>query len=163
MAELKDVLAYLLQRYPRPGDLSNARVTKMVYLADWRHTLEEGRQITNIVWMFDHYGPFVWDVMRTVYEHKDLFKAEETATLYGNRKVLISCTNPDYEPRLTESEATAIDHVIHATKGLDWQEFIGLVYSTYPVVSSERYSRLDLKRAAEEYKRSDVYRRVSPS
>lgn len=48
MAELRDVIAYILQRYPEDmaGELSNARVTKMVYLSDWRNCLRGKGQIS---------------------------------------------------------------------------------------------------------------------
>jgi len=34
---------------------------------------------------------------------------------------------------------------------LEWQDLLRLVYSTYPILSSERYSELDLVALAKEY------------
>lgn len=163
MAKLQDILAYMLQRYPHSGDLSNARVTKMVYLADWRHVLEEGRQISSIRWYFDNYGPFVWDVLDTVNSNPFVFRAKETINAYGSHKTAISCIDASYAPQLDPSERHAIDHVIQATAPLGWQQFIGLVYSTHPIVRSERFTHLDLRKLATEYKKTPVYRSVSPA
>ena len=38
------------------------------------------------------------------------------------------------------------------TKDKTWDQFITFVYSTYPIVNSERYSQLDLVALAQEYK-----------
>ncbi len=50
MTELKDVMAYIIANYPFKGELSNARLTKMVYLTDWKNALLSGRQVTDISW-----------------------------------------------------------------------------------------------------------------
>lgn len=162
MAALKDVIAYILQHYPHRHELSDARVTKMVYLSDWKHVLETGEQATPIRWYFHNYGPYVRDVLDTARDHPHLFRIAYETNAYGDMKKVLDIQDPSYQPRLTESERQAIDHVIEVTKPLTWDPFIGLVYSTHPIVSSERYSFLDLKKAAREYKESRVYNEVSP-
>ena len=54
MTELKEVISYLVSKYPHKDELSNARLTKMIYLADWRHAITQGNQITDIRWFFDN-------------------------------------------------------------------------------------------------------------
>ena len=44
-----------------------------------------------------------------------------------------------------------LDFVMEGSAPLNWNEFIKLVYSTYPIVSQERYAKLDLVRLAQEY------------
>jgi hypothetical protein len=39
MAELKDIIAYYCKQYPHKAELSKARLTKMVYLADWKSAI----------------------------------------------------------------------------------------------------------------------------
>jgi hypothetical protein len=154
MAELKDVLAYLLHGYPNRSDLSNARVTKMVYLSDWRHSITRGHQITDIHWTFDNYGPFVWDVKQEAEANPNLFRVEQSRTAYGNSKTLISMASDRYSPRLTAEEKASIQHVLNVTHALSWDQFIQLVYSTYPIRASERYSQLDLPALAAEYQQT---------
>ena len=45
----------------------------------------------------------------------------------------------------------SIDHVINETKNLNWDQFIRLVYSTFPIASAERYTYIDLIEKAKEY------------
>lgn len=151
MAKLIDVMAYILKKYPDKSDLSNARVTKLVYLSDWRHAIAQKSQITDINWYFDNFGPFVWDIKDTAESNPDIFTTLESSTSRGNPKLLLGLKKKDYIPKLSEIERRSIDHVIDITKNLSWSEFIRLVYSTHPIVSSNKYSYLNLIEKAEEY------------
>lgn len=159
MDKLKEVVAYIAKYYPIKHELSNARLTKMVYLSDWHQAIIYGRQITDINWFFDNYGPFVNDVIDTAKGYPELFDCRETSNMYGSRKRLVGLRNESYEPRLTVEERESIDHIIEHTQLLTWDGFINLVYSTYPVMSSERYSHLDLVEKAEEYE--EINKRLS--
>lgn len=151
MAELKDIVAYILQKSPNKDDMSKARLTKMVYLSDWRAALALGHQLTSINWLFDHNGPFVYDVIDMARHDKD-FVIEHTTNYYGSNKTVISM-NPArfYEPRLKESEREVIDHVISKTSDKSFKSFISLVYSTCPIRTQERYKHLDLVGLAQKY------------
>ncbi len=151
MAAIEDVIAYIAEKYPHKHELSNARVTKLVYLSDWKHSLESGRQITGINWYFDNYGPFVWDVKEAAERHPELFDLSYNTNMFGSKKLMFKLKDDSYSPSLTEQEKAAVDHVIEVTRGLYWNDFIKLVYSTYPVTSSDRYSLLDLPAKAREY------------
>lgn len=151
MSELKEVIAYILIHYPHKEELSNARLTKMIYLADWKHAMEEKKQITPIKWYFDNYGPYVSDVQNEIFHNKNLFEQKETTNIYGSPKKLFSIKEFDYNPTLKKSEISAINHVISKTSSLDWHSFINLVYSTHPISSSSRYSELNLVQKAKEY------------
>ncbi|MFP4106710.1 MAG: Panacea domain-containing protein [Phycisphaerae bacterium] len=152
MAELQDIVAYILREYPHPDELSNARVTKMVYLADWLQAITNGRQMSNINWFFDNFGPFVWDVKEAVEGNPFLFDANDTRNMYGNQKTVFSLKDGNYSPHLAPDEKAVLDRIIEITKGLYWKDFIRLVYSTHPIMSSARYSTLDLVAKAREYK-----------
>ncbi|MER2009033.1 MAG: type II toxin-antitoxin system antitoxin SocA domain-containing protein, partial [Psychrobacillus sp.] len=62
MGKINEVLYYFLENYPYNDELSKTRITKMVYLADWYYSIKYRKQITEIEWYFDHYGPYVSDV-----------------------------------------------------------------------------------------------------
>ncbi|WP_180215445.1 Panacea domain-containing protein [Neorhizobium sp. AL 9.2.2] len=146
-------MAYLIKHYPdrMSDELSNARLTKMVYLADWRHVLETGKQITNIDWYFDNYGPYVNDISTTAASNSNIFAVENTLNMYGQNKKKFALRRADYVPPISGSERDALDHIIDVTQKLYWNDFIKLVYSTHPIASSERYSHLNLPEKAREY------------
>ena len=53
---------------------------------------------------------------------------------------------------IPENVKNTIDIIIEKTQGLYWQQFINFVYSTYPIVTSERYTYLNLVQKATEYR-----------
>ena len=151
MADLHDVMAFLVKGYPHPDDLSNARLTKMIYLADWRAAITKGQQITAIAWPFNHYGPFVGDVIEEAHTSDD-FEVVRSQTVYGSPKQVVQLKRPNLDVHLEPWEEEALAHVISTTSELTWAKFIELVYSTYPVVTQDRYNRLDLVQLANDYR-----------
>jgi hypothetical protein len=155
MAELRDIVAYLCDRYPYPNELSNARLTKMIYLADWKSAIEREEQLTNLSWEFSHYGPYVPNVIRLARSEKD-FEVKRGETIYGDQKELVrykaeSDAAAGYST-LKPEDKDLLDFVIHSVEDKSFTEFVKLVYSTYPIVTQERYSILDLVNLAKEYK-----------
>ena len=152
MVELIDIISYILKKYPHKNELSNARLTKMVYLIDWRSAFDYGEQITNINWYFDNYGPFVHDIEEAIDSNPDRIKKLETRTMYGTKKTMFILKDDNVNlDNLSENITSTIDIIIERTKKLYWKDFINFVYSTYPIVTSERYTFLNLVQKAEEY------------
>lgn len=148
---MADVVAYFCANYPHKAELSNARLTKMVYLSDWRSAIRRGRQITDIRWKFNHFGPYVDDVLEAARKDKKRFVVADTINMYGNPKQLIQLRESAEVVELSKEDREILDHVIEETRPLYWNDFIKLVYSTYPVLTQERYEELDLVALAKEY------------
>lgn len=149
---LQKIIAYICQEYPYKDELSDARLTKMVYLTDWFSSLVNGKQATDIKWIFNHYGPYVPDVYQAAKDNGN-FVIKTKTTIYGNNKKIIDYigeTKVDLDP-LTKS---VIDTVIEKTKSMYFNDFIDYVYSTYPIKNNDRYAILDLPELAEEYRAS---------
>jgi hypothetical protein len=151
-AIVEDMTAYICERYPHRQELSDGRVTKMIYLADWKSALERHQQITNIQWTFNNYGPYVDDVIRTV-SAAPAFEVMLGTNVFGRPKKTIQLREGyHYREGSLGREATEIlDFVINTTKGLYWQGFIDLVYATYPIATQPRHTKLDLIALAREY------------
>ena len=154
MVELIDIISYILKNYPYKGELSNARLTKMIYLIDWRSAFDYGEQVTSINWYFDNYGPFVHDIEDVISHNPDIIEQITTRTIYGSKKNLFILRNEKMQINLLPENVTStIDLIIEKTKGLYWQQFINFVYSTYPIITSERYTHLNLVEKAENYRK----------
>lgn len=150
MNKLENIIAYFCRHYPHQHELSKARLTKLVYLADWFSSLLNGEQLTEIEWVFNHYGPYVDDVENVARKNSDNFTLTQTYTGYGDVKYLISF-NDNVAIELDESEERILDFVITRTQDMYFNQFIDYVYSTYPIQAKERYSRLNLQELAREY------------
>jgi Protein of unknown function (DUF4065) len=152
VAELVDVMVYLCKVYPKKSDLSNARLTKLIYLADWRSALVNGRQVTNIQWVFDQFGPFVFNVKDTAKEHPEIFHLEEMETALGSPKTVIRLMDETRDYDLGPEDVETLDWVVEKSRQMPWSRFIRLVYSKYPILTQERGTKLNLVDLAAEYK-----------
>jgi hypothetical protein len=150
---LRDVTAYICKNYPYSDELSNARVTKIVYLADWRSAITRGEQLTTLEWQFSHFGPYVADVIQVAKTDSD-FEVVSTNNMYGGPKDLLRVSSDVQYPSLTDEEKDLLDFVISSSASKNWDDFIKLVYSTYPIVTQERFAKLDLVALAREYEES---------
>jgi hypothetical protein len=150
MFNLREIMCYFCQNYPYRDELSNSRLTKLVYLSDWFSCLLYGKQLTEIRWVFNHYGPYVDDIIDTARQDR-LFVISNSQNFYGDNKLIISC-DENYQPMISIKEKNIIDFVIEKTKSMYFNEFIDYVYSTYPISSQQRYLNLDLVSLAREYK-----------
>jgi uncharacterized protein YwgA len=155
MNKLQSIVAYFCSKYPHKSELSNARLTKLVYLADWFSSLVDGKPMTNINWVFNHYGPYVDDVVDSVRGTQG-FSIECEQNAYGASKNVISFIGNEEDIDLSQREEKILDVVIEKTKHLYFNDFIDYVYSTYPVKSQERYSALNLEALAKQYKQKSI-------
>ncbi len=153
MNYLQSMVAYFCLYYPHAGELSKARVTKLVYLADWFSALLRNRQMTNIHWVFNHYGPYVDDVIDAVRYRND-FELVRLENMHGANKEVVSFRGDPDAISLHPADQDILDWIINKTQPMYFNEFIDFVYSTYPVASNERYSTFDLVDIAQEYRRS---------
>ncbi len=155
MNKLQRIVAYLCINYPHGSELSKARLTKLVYLADWFSALADAKPLTKINWVFNHYGPYVDDVVDSISRHDD-FNIDRTQTMYGSDKWVISYVGDEEElQELNKRTKQVLDLVIKKTKNMYFNEFIDYVYSTYPVRAQNRYSKLDLVKLANEFKEKE--------
>lgn len=149
--EILDIVAYFVKN--SKTQLSKGRLNKLIYLADWKYSLNYGKQISNIAWKFNHYGPYVDDIENFICNDSlKRFKIEVDRTYYGGSKYTVivkkdvNFTNPNQE------EKEVLDIIIKLTDKLNWTDFINLVYSTYPIKVSERGEILDLVTLAQQYR-----------
>lgn len=144
--KLRNVLLYIVKNYPYGDDLTKTRITKLVYLIDWEYTKKYGKQMTEISWYFDHYGPYVSDVLDEADEDKTV-SIQSTFSNFGTIKYIV---RPKYDKELIHyegldvSEIKVINEVFENTKMLSWNQFINYVYDTPPIKESRKYSYLDL-------------------
>lgn len=152
MNNLLNIIYYICLNYPNNEDLSNARLNKIIYLADWRNVLRRGRQVSNINWVFNHYGPFVFDIIDEVNAHENIFEVKCIANDFGAPKQIISLKGGLNQVNTNIEDSDSIDFIIEKTKDMGFNKFIQYVYSTYPVLSSQHGEALNLLEKAEEYR-----------
>lgn len=148
---INDIVAYVIKNYPRPDELSKARLNKIIYLIDWKSILLHGKPITSIQWVYNHYGPYVNDIEESLIKD-ERFSFKKKSNIYGNEKTVIELINQENFIEPTSDEKEVIDFIIEKTKKFNFNNFIKLVYSTYPIISQPQGSTLNLIELANEYK-----------
>lgn len=142
----------------RCGKLPKGRLVKLFYLLDWKSALERAQTVTHLTWYYNHYGPYLPEVINILVKNGNNIFISTESNLLGASSDYISlgcADNAKDAPKLSSDEAGLADKVIAATKDLNFEQFIKLVYSTYPVRSSRKYSQLDLLKLAQCYKEID--------
>lgn len=156
-----NLVKYFLKNYPYKSELSASRLTKLMYLADWKSAIDRSAPLTDVTWHFNHYGPYVDDFIALAKKDDDI-QIENTETFFGGKKQLIKLKDTfTNRIEITPNEKEILDFVISATKDKNYEDFIRLVYSTYPVVSQSRYSDLDLVTLAKEYKEISAHAKLA--
>lgn len=146
--KLRSVMRYIVKNYPYPNDLTKTRITKLVYLVDWENVKKYGNQMTSIEWYFDHYGPYVSDVLDEADEDKNI-SIKSTISNFGTVKYIVKPKKDKNEltyDDLSENDMNIINKVIKDTKDYYWNEFIDYVYETEPIKNNTKYQTLDLKK-----------------
>jgi hypothetical protein len=146
------VITYLAMNFPKDNILSVSRLCKMVYLADWRASIYYRSQLTSFEWKINYSGPYSEDLEDTLYNNNDIFKISKSIIAgCGNIKI-VECKRIPIISKLLPDDKDILDKVLSATCQLDWDSFIEIVYSTYPIAMKDRYVKMDLPKLAQEYK-----------
>lgn len=150
--EILDIVAYFVRN--STIKLSKGRLNKLVYLADWKYSLDYGKQLSNISWKFNHYGPYVNEIENSI--ESDLLKrfkiTHQETSYFGHSKYIINLIDDSKFIAPNDSERTTLDMILKLTDKLNWTDFINLVYSTYPIKVSERGDILHLVALAKQYR-----------
>lgn len=144
--KLQSIIRYLIRHYPNKNVLTKTRITKLVYLVDWKNINLYNTQITNIKWYFDHYGPYVHDVLDVARKDANL-SVTPSISNFGTIKYVLTAKNNVESlvySDLSDRDILVIDSVIKETKDLTWSQFIDYIYSTEPIRRGNKYSYLDL-------------------
>lgn len=132
---VRDILTAFCDRYPsdRKGGVNFKRLIKMLYLLDWKHCIETGRQATDVEWVYDFYGPY-----SVVFEELagDKFEAFKAGRITGE----ISAELFSY-----------IDSIIDFCAPLTYEKFINCIYSTHPILTTAQGEPLNLAGRAKDY------------
>jgi hypothetical protein len=143
MKNILNIVIYIFRNYPKVEELSKPRLVKLIYLIDWKHTIDNDRQATSINWYFNHYGPYVDTVIDLIKENEKVFNVQSTINSYGGVSDKIKLVSTE-EVTIDESIKKSADFIIDNTADKNWTEFINLVYSTYPIKTNSKYTYLDL-------------------
>lgn len=151
MKNLKELIEYIISNYPQPTELSKPRLVKLIYLIDWKNSIDYGKQVTNIKWYFNHYGPYVEDVINLMKNDTETFEVISYENPYSGGITDKFKLKKSVRPNLDSNTLKSADFIIKNTFRMNWSQFISLVYSSYPVKKGEKYTFLNLEKLSIEF------------
>ena len=164
MNHIANIAATLLYR-SKSNVLSNSRLTMLIYLCDWKSCLVTNKPLTELNWHYENNGPFSWEVIKAVIYSRKHFEISKSlgSFISFNTTVKLIVYNEEIQNSLSSYSNNIIDFVIKQTNALDNEQFTNLILSTYPVMSSQKFTDLNLKRLSVEYKSSRLWSKDAAS
>lgn len=152
MPNLRDVIVYICQHYPREQELTETRLTQIVYLADWLHAVQHGVPFLDIAWEFNIYYGLSTDPIANVVAEDEVFELAEISDVFGYPKRVVRLKEEVSQVPLPETEMRVIDAVIQTASSGTFDSFIRYLYHTFALASETGASKLNLNDLARRYK-----------
>jgi hypothetical protein len=154
VAELRDVIAYVCTRHCDGLSLSISRLTKILYLADWRCCITRGRQVTPIEWKMNDTGPFSQQINFLLRSDKDFEVTTSQSILKGRSERVVLVSDFGWKS-ISKDDRDVLEFVLKTSREKYLGEFQRLINSTYPVLhvrnESDAMEALDLLGLAAQY------------
>lgn len=138
MLDFVELFKIIISVYPQKQELTRDRLVKLTYLSDWRSAIINKKQITNIKWYINNYGPYIENMYDMLKE-----KSFDINDSIEERK--------KFDGEIATEIMTVVDFIINKTKELNNNDFTTLVFSTFPLATSTKYSYVDLVEKAKQY------------
>jgi hypothetical protein len=149
MCTIKEVLRYTISRYDSKNDLTLGRLIQIIYLADWKASIDRSRQITDVKWKMINGEPKMDD--------SSLGEVIDFLEISSKGETLGSLFQSFYErklkkTKLSQSEKAILDFVIEKANFKSSDEFVQLIHSTFPSLTLDKSDKLNLPDLAKIYK-----------
>jgi hypothetical protein len=120
------------------------------YLADWRSAIARGQQLTGVTWEFNEMGPSSREVLEAIFSGSRFGIVPGRRSEGGQQQVV--AVDPQAVPRsLTSEDKEILTYVVERVAHHDDSGLVRLVYSTFPILCTPRFSKLSLPELAARY------------
>lgn len=146
----EDLLCALCSGYRYAHDLTPLWITRMAYLADWRHVLTCGMTLTRARWFAGPHGPHSPQVSRALAGGGRLVVVDGVSALGAPRR-LVALAQESPGPRMPAEARASIEHVLACIERVGWRGLCDIVAGTHPMRTGAPGCELDLVALAGEY------------
>lgn len=128
------VLHYLMINLKQPIYSDLTKISKILYLCDWKFTITYNEKLLDIDWKHSNFGLI-------------------TNNFNFSLAIELLSSKLNQESKLPNHFKSILDFVLEKVERLKYTDFVTLVYSTYPMITTSPSDEvLDLKKFAIEYK-----------
>lgn len=157
---VRKLLLYIIdQLQDMEAQISTIRLVKLLYLIDLDHYIRHKKTLTEIDWVYYHYGPYFFaldDILRSASIDLD---AREVETTSGKGFTFRIFDEQDISKLVEYATEQQINRIIKKWALEDTTAILEFVYNTPPIKSGTRGTPLDFNLAIpqkEETKEKDV-------
>lgn len=148
--DLRNVITYIIsQLVEMEVSFGKTKLVKLLYLIDVEFYRSFSRQLTNLEWIFYHYGPYAFSLDHTFSEMDLDIPQEDVFTTSGVKAKIFRLekhVKSDLE-NSTGADKIIIDRIIKSWGYSDLNSLLSYVYfHTEPMVTAERGESLDFSK-----------------
>jgi Protein of unknown function (DUF4065) len=148
MDKIKSAIIHLFRNHTRPESMSNARLVRMLYLADINVRKKYGSPIADVNWEKVPFSQVENQFVNLVKEDDD-FVLIPIKNSFGVDKQLIRINqSPQIKINLEPKEIQALDEVLEKTSDLSFDELLVLSECSSAAAPQNRHSRKVYRRNA---------------
>lgn len=136
--KLKEVLLYICSK----DKIGKTRLVKLIYLADLKYCELFGRTITSAKYIKYHYGPYSFDIERSIKYLKDMghISISKRETKKGTLVNLIETKKGSQFTKLSRREKMVLNNIMRTWLNKPTDEIVEETKNTIPYIRAEHIS-----------------------
>lgn len=129
MIDPKSILLEILRESESKGFfVSTTHLVKLLYLSEVEYFRDTSRRLTNLAWIFYHYGPYAFELQDVLKQRE--FQQEQLESRQGKKysKFRVAETASTFQTKLDPKVALVIKRVVGTWGKLSLEELLDYVY-----------------------------------
>ncbi len=152
-AKLRALIGYVVSRLEEmEATFGKTKLVKLLYLADVENYRRYGQKLSELDWVFYHYGPYALEIDQALREIELDIPQEEVTTANGHRAVVFRPSRhveTDFEKQVSSREKMVVDRVLKQWGLEELNPLLSYVYFyTEPMKDAKRGEPLDFAKIA---------------
>jgi len=147
---VRKLLLYIVdQLQDMEAQVSTIRLVKLLYLIDLEYFIKHKKTLTEINWVFYHYGPYFFEVGDVLRSASIDLEAREVMTQRGKGYTYRVIDTQDISKLVDFTTEQQINRIIKQWALEDTQALLDFVYNTPPIKKGQRGNPIDFSLALE--------------
>jgi hypothetical protein len=147
---VRKLLLYIIDQLQDMGaQISTIRLVKLLYLIDLEHLIRHEKTLTEIDWVYYHYGPYFFELGDVLRSSSIDLEASEVLTSSGRGYTYKTLDDQDISRLVDFATEQQINRIIKKWALEDTRLLLDFVYNTLPIKKGIRGNKLDFGLALE--------------
>lgn len=145
---LNDVIYYFCSKFPDHYDIGRERIHLSLYLVGWKLSNLKEKNVADLNWIYSPDGPISEEIDNAIaVDDRFIVHAVKENQTLKNRITL----STRIDITLEKTYQSVIESIYELTGTQPYSELTNLVFSTYPMLSSNIGDRIDMRALSKRY------------